>query len=133
MSAGYRVDKVRETLHRELSQIVRQLKDPRIGFVTVVDTEVSDDLRHAKMFVSILGTEEDRAEALVALDRAVGHIRREVAHRMPLRHAPVITVAYDDTADRAARVSALIDRAMDLGEATTEVVSDRKAEDRPPR
>ncbi len=132
MSAGHRVDKVRETLHREFSQIVRQLKDPRIRFVTVVDTEVSNDLRHAKMFVSVLGTEEERAEALAALDRAVGHIRHQVAHRMPLRHAPEVTVAYDDTADRAARVSALIDRAMESGEATRSLVSEQ-AEDRPRR
>ena len=110
--AGHRVNKVRETLHREFSRIVQQLKDPRVRFVTVVDTEVSNDLRHAKMFVSVLGTDEDREDTLAALDSALGHIRREIAQRLPLRYAPEISVAHDDTAVRAAKVTALIDRAI---------------------
>ena len=110
--SSHRVGKVRETLHREFSRIVRELKDPRVSFVTVVDTEVSDDLKHAKMFVSVLGADEERADTMAGLQSALGHIRREIARRLPLRFAPVITVSHDDTADRAARVSALIDRAV---------------------
>jgi ribosome-binding factor A len=110
----HRVDKVRESLHREFSVIVQQLKDPRIRFVTVVDTEVSKDLRHAKMFISVLGTDEDKMDALAGIESALGHIRREIAHRLPLRYAPEVAVAYDDTGDRAAKVTALIDQAIAL-------------------
>ncbi len=111
MATTHRVSRVRELLLREFSDIVRRLKDPRVRFVTVVDTEVSKDLRYAKMFISVIGSQEDREDATDALNHARGYIRREVAKRLPMRHAPEIAVAYDDTAERASQLTSLIDRA----------------------
>ena len=111
MATTHRVSRVRELLLREFGDIVRRLKDPRVRFVTVVDTEVSRDLRYAKMFISVIGSQEDREEATDALNHARGYIRREVAKRLPMRHVPEIAVAYDDTAERAAQITSLIDRA----------------------
>ena len=109
MATPYRINRVQEQLLRELSDIVQKLKDPRVRLVTVVDTEVSKDLRHAKMFVSVLGEPAEQEEALSVLQQARGFLRREVAQRLRLRVAPEIHVEYDDTSERAARVTALID------------------------
>ncbi len=111
MATTHRVHRVREQLHRVLCDIVRALKDPRVQFVTVVDVEVTPDLRHVKMFFSVLGSEDDKKQAQEALEKATGHIRREVSGRVRLRHTPEITVAYDATAERAAHLTELIDQA----------------------
>ena len=108
VASPYRVNRVRELLQRELSDVVMSLRDPRVGLVTVVDTEVSKDLRHARMFVSVIGTETEKREAQKALNRALGHIRREIARRISLRHVPEFSVVYDDTAERASRIDSLI-------------------------
>ena len=109
MASPYRVNRVRQLLRRELSDIVMNLKDPRAELVTVVDTEVSKDLRHAKMFFSVIGSAAEQQEAQEALQHALGFIRKEVARRISLRYVPEFTVVYDDTAERAARINSLID------------------------
>ena len=109
MASTHRVNRVRGLLTRELSDIIRRLKDPRIRFVTVVDTELSKDLRYAKMFISVIGSPEEQQAALTALENALGYIRREVAQRVQLRVAPEIRVVYDHTLERAAELTALID------------------------
>ncbi|HJP30706.1 MAG TPA: 30S ribosome-binding factor RbfA [Candidatus Latescibacteria bacterium] len=114
--ANYRVSRVREQLQRELGDIVGRLRDPRLGFVTVMDVELSNDLHYATMFVSVLGEEEAQREAVKALESALGHIRSELARRIRLRQAPEITVRYDDTSERAARVGALINEIPPLGD-----------------
>ena len=113
MATPYRINRVQEQLLRELSDIVHKFKDPRVRMVTVVDTEVSKDLRHAKMYVSVLGEKNEQEQAVEALRQAQGYLRREVAQRLRLRVAPEIHVEYDDTSERAARVTALID-SLDL-------------------
>tara|TARA_Y100001960_G_C14562759_1_gene771647 strand:- start:28 stop:399 length:372 start_codon:yes stop_codon:yes gene_type:complete len=121
MATTHRVQRVREQLQRVLSDIVRSLKDPRVQFVTVVDVEVTSDLRHVKMFFSVLGSEkDDKKQALQALEKAIGHIRGEVSRRVRLRHTPQITVAYDPTAERAARLTDLIDQAAAVTELSGE-------------
>ena len=111
MASSFRVSRIRQLLLRELSDIVMNLKDPRTGMVTIVDTEVSKDLRHAKMFISVIGSEEDQQAAQDALNHALGYIRKEVARRISLRYVPEFSVVYDDTAERAARINSLIDAA----------------------
>lgn len=106
--AGHRLGRVRELLLRELGDIVQGMRDPRLGFVTVMDVELSADLHYATMYVSVLGDGEKQRQAVEALESAVGYIRREVAQRISLRQAPEISVQYDATSERAARVSALI-------------------------
>ena len=100
---------MRESLHREFSDIVQKLDDPRLRFVTVVDTEVSRDLKHSRMFISVIGSDDEKRDAVTAIENALGHIRREIARRLPLRQAPAVSVAYDDTAERAAKLTSLIE------------------------
>lgn len=109
---AYRASRLRQLLLRELSDIVQRLRDPRVGFVTIMDVEVSRDLHYATMFVSVLGDERAKRDAVAGLESALGYIRREIAQRLTIRQAPEIAVRYDDTSERAARVSALIDRAQ---------------------
>ena len=116
MGSPYRVNRVRESLLREFSDIVKGLKDPRVCLVTVVDAEVSPDLRHAKMFVSTVGSKEEQEAATQALQRAQGFIRREVARRLTLRYAPEVTVVYDHTSERAAALTALINSLSQPGD-----------------
>lgn len=108
--ASYRLSKIRELLLRELADIIPRLRDPRIGFVTVMDVEVTRDLKRATMYISVVGSDDEKREATEALKKALGHIRHEVSQRIALRFTPEFEVAYDDTSERAARVSALLDR-----------------------
>jgi ribosome-binding factor A len=96
-------------LIRELSDIIMRFKDPRIRLVTVVDTELSKDLRYAKVFVSVIGSPEERQAAMAALENGLGYIRSQLARRIELRVVPEIHVVYDHTSERAARLTALID------------------------
>ncbi len=114
MAASYRVNRVRQLLLREFSGIIGRLKDPRIGMVNLVDVEVSKDLRYAKLFVSVIGSEEEKKETLAALQKAEGFLRREAARLLTLRFAPEIKVLYDNTAEQAAHISTLL---QDLSDA----------------
>ncbi len=94
---------------RELSDILRKMKDPRLAMVNILDVELSRDLGYAKIFISAMGDNEDDKEvALAGMRNGLGYIRREIAQRMSLRYAPQLNVEYDDTAERAAHVTSLI-------------------------
>ena len=107
---AHRINRIRQLLLRQVSMVVDQLKDPRINLVTVVDLEVSKDLRHAQIYVSVVGDDEEKRQALEALQSAQGFIRREIAQRVQLRHVPEFTVRYDQTAERAARLMDLLNQ-----------------------
>lgn len=109
MASPQRISRVRGQLLRELTDIVRRMKDPRLQFVQVVDVELSADMSYATIFVSTLGHADDKNQALQGMHRGLGFMRREIAQRLRLRYAPQLRVAYDDTTERAARVTALID------------------------
>lgn len=109
MASTHRVNRVRELLQRELGDIVMRMRDPRVAMATVVGTEVSRDLHYATMYVSVMGGEEEQRAAVEALERALGHIRSEVARRVQLRIVPEIRVVHDNTMERAAHLTALID------------------------
>jgi ribosome-binding factor A len=104
-----RVDEaVREVLSDAITQ---DLKDPRIGFVTVTAVDTSPDLRHARVHVSVLGGERERKLSLAALDSAHGFLQRRIAAELRLKHTPQLTVVYDDTAERADRLERLLSEA----------------------
>lgn len=104
-----RVARLREEIRKEASDIIqRRMKDPRIGFTTVTDVEVSADLRHVKIFVSVLGDEEARARTVEGLERAKGFVRTELGRRIRLRHTPEIQFAYDPSLERGARLMRLL-------------------------
>ena len=108
MASSYRVNRARELLMRESTDIIRQLKDPRIRFVTVIDIELSKDLSFAKIFVNVMGEAEEQKEVFGVLKSSEGFIRRQLARRVSLRYMPEIRLEYDDTAERAARIETLL-------------------------
>lgn len=109
MPMSHRAQKVREFLKEEVSQIIQQkLKDPRIGFVSVTDVEVSVDLRYATVFVSVLGDEEAKHSTMAGLQSAQGYIRGEVGRRLQIRYSPEIAFKLDESIERGTRVVTLI-------------------------
>lgn len=105
--------RIAEQIQRELSDIIRlELKDPRVGMITLTDVEVTPDYSHAKIFFTRLGDEADNANILKALEHAAGFLRSELAHRMRLRIVPQLHFEYDESVARGARLSSLIDEAV---------------------
>src|SRR5919199_1911398 len=103
--------RVQELLVHEISEIVRrEIKDPRVGFVTITDAEVSPDLRHARVFFSVLGDAAQQEETTRALNRAAGFVRSEFARRSEMRFVPEIRFAFDPSAERGARISQLLEQ-----------------------
>ena len=101
--------RVDEAVRQVLSDAMTSaLKDPRIGFVTVTDVSTSPDLRHATVYVSVLGDDERRAASLDGLQAAHGYLQRRVASELRLKYTPSLVFQYDDTTDRALRVEQLL-------------------------
>jgi ribosome-binding factor A len=108
---GGRRERVEELIVREISEIVRrEVKDPRIGFVTVTEAEVSPDLRHARVFVSVLGTEEEQAASLKGLNSAARFIRSEFGKRVSMRVLPEFTFKIDTAIAHGARIHELLEQ-----------------------
>lgn len=112
-----RLDRVREAVREEVSDIVRDLKDPRLGFVSVTDVELSRDARVAKVFVSVLGTDEDKENSLKALKSGAGFVRTELGRRIRLRHTPELLFRLDDSIERGSRIQALLGKLEASGSA----------------
>ncbi|MBW3661274.1 MAG: 30S ribosome-binding factor RbfA [Gemmatimonadetes bacterium] len=104
-----RTDRVEELLKEEIAEILRDVKDPRVGFVTVMDVEASPDLRHAKVYVSVLGDEEEKAETMAALKNASGWVRSRVGEAVTLKYLPKFEFFLDRTLEEAARIGRLIE------------------------
>src|SRR5207244_10075682 len=103
---GERLRRVDEAIRQGLSDAVTQdLQDPRVGFVTVTAVKTSPDLRHARVYVSVLGDEEARAATLDGLRSAHGFLQGRVAAELSLKHTPTITFEYDESIDRGMRIS----------------------------
>jgi ribosome-binding factor A len=113
MSHRYRrTERVEELLKQEIARIVREeVKDPRVGFATVMRVTVSPDLRHARVFVSVLGSEEEKVATLDALRRASGFIRARVGDEVTLKYLPELNFEIDRSLERVARIEALIEEA----------------------
>jgi ribosome-binding factor A len=108
---GTRRERVEELIVREVSDILRRhVNDPRIGFVTVTDAEISPDLRHARVFVSILGSEEQQAEAMKGLQSAARFIRGELGKRVEMRETPQLTFKIDTSIAHGARIFELLEQ-----------------------
>jgi len=107
-----RTARLDELLRQEISEVIRrEVDDPRIGFVTITDVEVSPDLRHANVWVSVIGSAEERKQALLALSHAMPYVRGRLG-KLRLRRIPDLHVKEDDSAERSTRVMAILD---DLG------------------
>lgn len=106
-----RIDRVRELIKEEVSRIVQgELRDPRIGMVTITDAEVSADLRHARMYFTVLGDDRARQECQEGLASASKFIRGEIARRVQLKYIPEIVFEFDSSLDHAMRVEELLNQ-----------------------
>lgn len=105
--------RIAEQIQRELAEIIRlELKDPRVGMITLTDVEVTPDCEHAKVFFTRLGDAADIPTVTRALTHAAGFLRSELAHRMRLRVMPQLQFEYDESVERGVRLSNLIDEAV---------------------
>jgi ribosome-binding factor A len=104
-----RMRRVNESVRQVLSEAVLELKDPRIGFVTVTGVETSPDLRHATVYVSVLGGEKKQRSSLVGLDAAHGVLQARLSRELRLKRTPLLTFAYDHAVEQGVRMSKLID------------------------
>jgi len=106
-----RLRRVDEAVRQVLSDAVtKDLKDPRVGFVTVTAVKTSPDLRHARVHVSVLGDPEEQVDSLIGLRSAHGYLQKRVASELRLKHTPTLAFELDDTAARAERLTELIER-----------------------
>lgn len=105
--------RIAEQIQRELSDIIRlELKDPRVGMLTITDVEVSQDHAHAKVFFTLLGNQPEIEATERALAHAAGFLRSQLARRIRLRTVPQLQFKYDASVERGARLSQLIDAAV---------------------
>lgn len=105
-----RIDRVDELLRQEIGVIVaRDVADPRIGFATITRVETTNDLRHAKVWISVIGQPAQRTETVAALGRAMPFVRRELGKSLRIRRIPDLHVQLDETAERGTRVLHILD------------------------
>ena len=101
--------RVNEAVKEVVSEGLGELKDPRIGFVTVTGVETSPDLRHARVFVSVLGSEAKRRKTLAGLEAAHGVLQARLARELRMKRTPQLAFEYDPTVERGVRMTQLID------------------------
>src|ERR671936_1870933 len=104
-----RMRRVDEAVKEVLSESIGELKDPRIGFVTVTGVRTSPDLRHARVFVSVLGSERKRERSLEGLAAAHGVLQARVARELRMKRTPQLAFEYDPSVERGVRMTQLID------------------------
>jgi ribosome-binding factor A len=107
--AASRMRRVDEAMRVVLSEAIsKDLQDPRIGFVTVTSVKTSPDLRHARVYVSVLGSEEERAVSLDGLRSAQGFLQSRVAFALRLKHTPTLSFGYDESVDHGMRITEIL-------------------------
>ncbi len=106
-----RMRRVNEVIRQVLGEVIAtDLKDPRIGFVTVTDVDTSPDLRTARVYVSVLGGEAEREKALAGLRSSHGFLQGRIAAELRMKRTPTLTFHYDESVDRGVRISRLLDQ-----------------------
>ena len=120
MAMSRRIERINSAIRQEISQLLRrEVKDPRLNsFISVTQISTSDDLRHAKVFISVLGNEAEKKRVLDGLTSASGFFRRELAMRLRLKHMPELSFHLDDSIEHGSKVLKLIE----------EVTTDSKGE-----
>lgn len=111
MANPHRQEKLGELFAAELSELLRtRIKDPRVGFASITHVEVSGDLRHAKVHVSVMGTPEEQKETMKGLKNAEGYLRHELASRITLRYMPELSFKLDNSIEEGSRILELINQ-----------------------
>jgi ribosome-binding factor A len=121
---AHRIERVNQLIRQEISQLLqRQVKDPRLeSFVAVTEVDTTPDLRYARVFVSYMGSQEERQETLKGLEAAANFLRNQLARRLRLRRIPELSFEWDDSIERGTHLLQLID------EVSTETKPDRKSD-----
>ena len=120
-----RSSRVTEQIRRELAELIRlEVKDPRVGFITLTDVEISADYAHAKVFFTSMKGREGLDEILIGLRRASGFLRRELGRRVRIHTTPELHFVYDESVERGSHLSALIDKALETSSAEEEAAPD---------
>jgi ribosome-binding factor A len=102
-------ERLRTFIREEVSLLLeKELKDPRVGFVTITNVEVSQDCRFARIFVSVLGSEEEIKETMEGLNHALGFIRSRIAQRLEMRYVPALSIEYDSSLAKSARIQEIL-------------------------
>lgn len=129
--ASNRIDRISEMVGRALAEAIRSVKDPRVrgALVSVTHCEVTGDLRYAKCYISVLGTEEQQAEVMRGLKSASGWLRREVGQAVQLRYAPELVFTLDNSIVRGAHINAMVNRLEREGKMGSAEPSDGEGED----
>lgn len=107
---SFRLERVSELLREVASEIIRELKDPRLGFVTITNVIVSHDIRHAKIYVSIMGNPDEKKDSMAVLNNARGFIRRETGKRIRIKHIPELAFINDESIEKGSRVLDIINK-----------------------
>lgn len=112
-----RLNRISEEIKKEVSNIIQnELKDPRLpGFVSVLSVNTSRDLRYAKIYISVLGNEEDKKNAMEGLKNAAGFIRREIGQRIKLRYTPELVFELDNSIEQGIYINKLINNIKNEG------------------
>ena len=115
--SSWRPESVGKFIQRTLGELIQsRVKDPRLGFVTITGCRVSKDLKVARVYVSVMGSDQDRDASMEPLNRAGAFLRRELAGQLRMRHTPELIFDYDDSVERGARISKLLDKIKDSEE-----------------
>ena len=117
MSEGKRSEKVADAIRKEISEMIllKTIKDPRIGFLTITRVSVSDDCRMARVYFSVMGTPEERDRSLEGLNSAKGYMRKELGRRMRLRYTPDIIFQFDPSIEYAFHIDEVFHRIREEG------------------
>ena len=106
-----RADRVAELIKQEISDIMmKKIRDPRIGFASITEVELTEDLKIAKVYFSILGTDKQKEDSMHGLESACGYIKRELGSRLDLRDTPELIFRRDDSIERGAKVFAILNQ-----------------------
>jgi ribosome-binding factor A len=111
---GHRAERLADRIRAEVAEMISaELKDPRIGFATVTGVDMSGDLHHARVSVSVLGNADAQQKSLEGLTSAVGYVRRQLSHRLRLRRVPELIFVLDHAAEENARLETLLQKLKD--------------------
>ncbi len=113
----YRRQRVQDFLREEISMIIqREIKDPGLGFITIIDVKMTEDLKYAKVYYSVFGSEEEKERTAQALKRATSYIKHLLGDKMRMKYMPDIAFAYDTDQERAARIDEILKKVGNVSE-----------------